>query len=1026
MRWAKYLLITSLLFAQEGLRVYPENGVLQFNGGLNTKVSENLVPANQSIIAENVLFDETLGFKSRSGITAISSYPVSGVTCQKIWSLEKSNGEKYFVGSFESSLYYTVTLMEWTLIRSGLSWQLNPIHAAVYQDKLWFTNGINDLFYFDGNTYSGNLYGEVALDSIRGKYICTHNNKLFLGNFYDGATKIRYNDENSDAALIVSWPEANFELAGYQSGDIITSLKSSRNALIIGLKRSLWGLFGYSWDNWEIHKINSDYGVWDNDSVQDDKGTVKFLSNKGVVEFNGSSVNKIDWAVEDEFLGANNLYGEFYYWQNTDSVDWAAGTSTGVTEGAEEMYLEDLTKVWDSSSTFSSGTLTGIDTFGEDLVLTSTGASFQPFDITSFTNNEVKMVGSSGSWGWLYGARVGPFGANGESYYLRNEAGKNWWSLLGNAIDGDDTTGGYKMSGGDYVYPQTAGGNLKHTQAVTNYWFAVDSYYNFTILPDMPEKLTSLRVKADISFPTSIYFDIWRADSGLTNKYKGKEIGVKTYLDATVHFVKGGTSNYSKLIGRSYVTVDGVYSHLGTTYKQWFSVPSTIVKNYDGNDIYLSINNENEEITSIDISIRTITYAEERPRYGTYNFYTLNCVKILKLYEIETKTYIYKKLYESTGTYTTEIHDFGYQSYLSTFTANVTNDYEKHGTTVTFKIKTSSYSATLAGETWTDLNGDVANGFQLPPALSPCRYVQVLSSFSTTMSSYTPTLQSISVGATRSTGTWTSKKFNAGKVTGGWKYIVDSSIKYGQTIDYSVKTATGSTALDSASWDSVSSGDLLDSGIHPSTHTWYQIKAEFSTNDGRQNPTLESLTQTYCPVSEPIITASASIEDRYYLAISTGDYTDNRLVRVYDKQGAWTDFIGWNPVDFAEYNNNWYMAERDGIYLIDLSATTDNGAAITSKWQKYFDFGLQANDKYLAPAYITGRKGTGTYDFEYSLENSTVTYSVTIDQSGSGIYNRRVGIRSLSGVRGFYETIKSTSPIEIHNLQNFYTVEQLR
>ena len=339
-------------------------------------------------------------------------------------------------------------------------------------------------------------------------------------------------------------------------------------------------------------------------------------------------------------------------------------------------------------------------------------------------------------------------------------------------------------------------------------------------------------------------------------------------------------------------------------------------------------------------------------------------------------------------------------------------------------MKTSSWSATLAGESWTDINGDVGSGVQIPSALSPCRYVQVFSSFSTTQSSHTPKLQSITIGATKSTGTWTSKKFNAGKVTGGWKYYVTSDIKNGQTINYFVKTATGSTALDNASWDSVSSGDLLSAVSHPSTHTWYQTKAEFSTTDGRKNPTLESITQTYCPVSVPIVPASASIEDRYYISISTGGFSNNRLTRVYDKRGNWTQFTGWQPVDFTKFGNDWYMAESDNIYK--MTGTTDNGTAITSVWKKYFDMGLSDIDKQLEYVYITGKQGSGTLDFQYKLENSTTTYTVPIEQSGTGIFSHRTGIKALSGVRGFYETITSTNAIEVQNLQNYFTTENLR
>ncbi|MBA3052295.1 MAG: hypothetical protein FP827_04300, partial [Candidatus Omnitrophica bacterium] len=353
-----FIFANTLVYSQEELFSHNQR---DFSKGLDTKHSENLIGDGYCTTADNILFDEGNGFKTRGGITAISSYPVAGKTCQALWSLERSNGEKYFIGSFEDALYYTITKTEWVLIRSGLSWRLNPLQATVYNDKMFFTNGIDYVFYFDGNTYNDKLYGEIELDTIRGKYICSHNNKLFFGNFYDNASKIRYNSDGSDPTLVASYPEANYEFMGYEDGDILMGLHSSRNALIGTKKYSLWGLFGHNYTDWGApQRINNDYGVFSAQTLQDDKGMVNFLSNKGVIAFNGSSCQKIDMAVEDEFLDCENLKGEYYYWQNTNSVDWNAGTSTGVKLGSQEIYLTDMKKVWSSSSTyptaFSSGT----------------------------------------------------------------------------------------------------------------------------------------------------------------------------------------------------------------------------------------------------------------------------------------------------------------------------------------------------------------------------------------------------------------------------------------------------------------------------------------------------------------------------------------------------------------------------------------------------------------------------------------------------------------------------------------------
>lgn len=1020
MKLWKFLLLSLIgfvaVYATELLQ-YTTN---DFTGGLNTKYSENLIGANQCADAENIFFDETLGFKTRFGSTAIAESPVAGKEILKSWQYKKTNGERYFIAQVEGSVYATADLENWTTIKTGLKWQLNSLQMAVFQDKAFFTNGIDSVFYWDGSGTAD----EIS-DLSSGKYIAVFNNKLFLANFYDNASRVQFSEDGEDAWLSASWKASSYEDAGYEDGDIITGLYPYKQFLLIFKERSIWAIVGYSWDSWSISKLTGEFGAVSQESIVEDKGTVKFLSADGLMEFDGASFRKIDYLVDDIFLDCDNLKGQVNYWQNTSDDDWASGTDENL-DITEEIKLEELDKVWSSSDTyptaFSSGTFSNIDNSSDDLVLHSTGTSFEEISVDIITDNTVKMVGSSGAWGWLYDSRVGPFASNGDEYFLRNNVGNGeWWSLLGNAIDDDNTTGAYKMTGYDYVYPQVCFGGYTHKANLTQYKFRVNSYYNFSLMPSSIEKITKVSVKADIEYPSSIYFDIFYS-SGTFDK----EIYINTYLQATINFKDGGSSDYSKLIAQSHLDTLGTDWEQGL--KRWSSSPTTVKRYYEGNTIELPVNRENEDVQSVEVRIMS-----QGSQTGTewWRFYSLNQVKLLKLYEINLYAPLSKTIYDSAGTYTTEIHDFGKQVYLSTFTASVINDYEQNGTTITFKIKTSSWSATLAGETWTDL----PNGTMPDSSLSPCRYAQILSSFSTTMSSYTPVLQSMELKAIASTGTWTSPEFHTNKIAGGWKYFIAmATVPTSTTATYSVRTATSSATLATASWDTVDSGELLDSGLHPSTHTYYQQKVYFTTTAGNKNPTVESLTQTYVPEQDVVIPAATSINNRYYIAISTDSSENNKLVMCYDKNNAWTKITGWDVNSFGDFSNdNYYVSDK--IYKLDDTLSTDNGNSITSKYEKYFDFNIPYLDKHLRYVYLTGRKDEGTFELEYKTVGTTATYTmgddtmpyeVDIDQSGTGIFSERIVIRPMPAVRGFYETITSTNPIEIHSITNFYEPEVLR
>jgi hypothetical protein len=642
------------------------------------------------------------------------------------------------------------------------------------------------------------------------------------------------------------------------------------------------------------------------------------------------------------------------------------------------------------------------------------------------------MVGSSGAWAWLYGGGVGPFANNGDEYFLRNSVGRgDWWSLLNKAIDDDDTTGAYKMTGSDYVYPQVCFGGDKYSGEYSPWRFTVNSYYNFSLTPSIVEKITKVSVKADIDYPSSIYFDTFHQGN------ISEEIYINTYLQATINFKDGGSSDYSKLIARSYFDIPDAIAYWGTSVVNWKSAPATVERYYDGNTIELPINKENEDIQSIEVRIMS---TGGQTGSDIWYFYSLNQVKLLKLYEINLYASVSKTIYDSTGTYATEIYDFNTEGdpglvYLSTFTASVRNNYEENGTTVTFKIKTSSWSATLAGESWTDLNGDVNNGIQIPAALSPCRYVQVLSSFSTTMSSYTPVLQSMSVGALASSFTWTSAKFNANKVA-GWKYAVFDDYKpSGTGISYAVRTATSSAGISSASWDWVESGSILDSGAHPSTHTWVQIKSTGTTTDGRHNPQIKSTTLLWYPESEPIDFVSGIVDGRYWLAVATTSTSYNDTVYVFDKNLAWTKFDGYTIADIMDWRGNTYVldASTSAIWQADYGdadryVSGASSSLIQAYWTSkamFLDLDKETSLQYL---YSSLKQSGGDIEIGHALYPDDFSY-YTVDLSGSGVLNDRKAVNT--GETGKIWQFKvqdnsSDDAFEFYNLTIYFEPKILR
>ena len=288
-------------------------------------------------------------------------------------------------------------------------------------------------------------------------------------------------------------------------------------------------------------------------------------------------------------------------------------------------------------------------------------------------------------------------------------------------------------------------------------------------------------------------------------------------------------------------------------------------------------------------------------------------------------------------------------------------------------------------------------------------------------------MESVSVGATQSTGTWTSPKFNASKV-GGWKYfIADDNGR--QTKDYYIKFATSSALLDTASWKSVNSGDLLSG-----TSTWVQEKVSFATTDGTENPTVRSLTLTWFPDNDLLRPVGRWLNKRYWLAVSTAN-TYNDLVYVLDKNMAWTKFNGYKINDIVSIGFKGYILDSSTGMIceaetgnVDYTSPTTS-TTINAYWQSKDMFLTLDRESELEYLYSSWKR-TGGESLLYFAPDFTNNFSsTTIDLSGIGTENDRtpVNFGQISKLWRFKISQNSNeNPFEFYGLDIYFKPKALR
>lgn len=344
-----FIFVYSILPAQDPEPLlYPfEN----FSGGINTKTSSLLINPSETPDCNNVWYDETDTLSKRYGYDIYCNLPS---TCVPISSCEytRSSGERWLVVETTSagntaSIYASDNNgLTWTLWKSGLA-TINPVRWAMYIDKLWGTNGFNDVFSFNGSTVT--TYDYIP----KGKYILVHYSQMFLANTPDNASAVYFNDTYRGVEINEGWDSLDL---GRSDGDEIIGLVSHGDNIVVFKKNSTYGILGYG-TGMSLYKYPGNYGCVSDKTIQKFKGDILFLSKKGLCAFNNGLIKQVDRKVEDITKNATVIAGLDMKksWIQMEKDDFALGISSDVDINTHpgEMHIPYFEPIsWDTANKF--------------------------------------------------------------------------------------------------------------------------------------------------------------------------------------------------------------------------------------------------------------------------------------------------------------------------------------------------------------------------------------------------------------------------------------------------------------------------------------------------------------------------------------------------------------------------------------------------------------------------------------------------------------------------------------------------
>ena len=264
-----------------------------------------------------------------------------------------------------------------------------------------------------------------------------------------------------------------------------------------------------------------------------------------------------------------------------------------------------------------------------------------------------------------------------------------------------------------------------------------------------------------------------------------------------------------------------------------------------------------------------------------------------------------------------------------------------------------------------------------------------------------------------------SQKLDAGQNIGVWRNIIINDTNNG--IVYSVRGATSSAGLDTASWQNINNGDLIPL---PTYYNWIQWRADFDSADqilySVQINWLSDVSETSSDVS------SVVFNDRYYLAYSTYSNTNTDVI-VLDNNTRYTLFQDMPVNNFNKYNNQILFISGDKIYKL-YDGINDYETSFEAKWvSKYLDFGIPDVDKTITKIGITA-KGSGTLTVGYR-SNYDITFSTFTITLNSTTDNYVVNLPIMSPAKYWQIYIRQkelNKRFEIQRINLYYTFEALK
>ncbi len=305
-----------------------------FSGGLNYRTDQFDLASNESPDLLNVDVDPRGGVTMREGVDRRNPTALSA-DVKGMWGFHTDGGTNQLLVNYGTSVAYSSSADFTAFTNITARTDGSRCYGTTFNNVAYGVSYDQPSFKWDGTTDDdlGSAYG-AAGNMPQAQYITEWNNFVFVGHVYDGAaykSRLQWSASN-DAE---TWAASDYvDISKGEHGDYITGLVPAGDRLIIFKSNSIYAMFGFDSDTFQIVQVSPNVGSIPLSSPVNTPFGVFFWHGRRGVHVVGSSgavsvFDKLQPAIDDGRITFGNApqlawdKGRLHV-----SVDWTEDGST--------------------------------------------------------------------------------------------------------------------------------------------------------------------------------------------------------------------------------------------------------------------------------------------------------------------------------------------------------------------------------------------------------------------------------------------------------------------------------------------------------------------------------------------------------------------------------------------------------------------------------------------------------------------------------------------------------------------------